>query len=1044
MRYSDRVSTPETTAAGDDTVVRPRRERQTETVLPSSGVLGRYLVIEELGKGGMGVVVRAYDPKLQREVALKMLRHDMMSEEARIRMIREARAMAKLNHPNVVAIYDVSLEDDAIALAMEYVRGKTLKQWLRGSGRSATEIVAAFVQAGRGLAAAHAEGLLHRDFKPANALVADAEDGRLRVKVTDFGIARTDALPDLPPIAEHDIDAFISRSDYTDTGALTEAGTVMGTPRYMAPEQHCGDPLGPATDQYAFCVALWEALVGEVPFPTDAMVAEKRRGPPPWPRAIAAPPGVAAAIRRGLAPAPADRWPDMAQLLDALGAHRRRGNSRSSIVAVAGVLALGVAGWSVLRDRGAERCTGAEAQLAEVWSVERRAEVETALLATNVTYAPALWERIGPRLDAYADVWIDMHTDACTATSVRGEQSAAVLDLRMGCLHAARRDLQAALTLLARPDAEVLSKAHVLVDELPELSRCADVDALQKDVPPPDPSEADAVAAIETTLAEARALSRAGKVKAAESALVDAEAELADVDYLPVAVGVTQERAVVANELGDYDAAEAGFHRAIELAGRAGAWAAMAEAAGGLATVIALAHARSNEALVYIEFGQVMAERSSDPQLVSGIHNARAVVLHTLGKYAESEAEFRRALQIRSDAFGPDHLSVATLRGNLAIVLHHLGRYAEAEAEQRAVMRIREVSLGPEHPDLASSHHNLAATLYAEAKPDEAIAHYREALRLWEQAFGPDFPDLTKSRSNLGNVLNGQGRYVEAEAILRDVLRSIETNYGADHPESAPTRTNLANALLGQSRWDDAEAEYRAVLQLHERLRGAGHPDVAHAHSNIGNLLSATNRPVEAEAEFRRAIGLYETSVGGDHDDALLGHAHLGAALSSQGRFAEAEVELRGALTGLEAKMGADHPNVAITRARLAVALEGLERFTEAEAEHRRALAILERGSADQPDLVDERLRFGAFLRARGELDEARAQLERAWVALAKSPRMVERGETAFELARVSWATGERSRARSLAVESERAYEAAGAPWRDRHDAVEAWLRAPQ
>jgi serine/threonine protein kinase/Tfp pilus assembly protein PilF len=1034
----------DSTAAHDTTAALPGVAGRDAPAPVNGSVLGRYLVIEELGKGGMGLVVRAYDPKLQREVALKMLRHEVMSEAARIRMIREARAMAKLNHPNVVAIYDVSLEDDAIALAMEFVRGATLREWLRDSKPRVDEIVEAFVQAGRGLAAAHAEGLLHRDFKPANVLVTTLEDGRLRVKVTDFGIARVDSLPDVPVVTDNDMSDLLLRSDDTGTGALTEAGTVMGTPRYMAPEQHCGDALGPALDQFAFCVALWEAIAGEAPYVGDAMIAKKRAGPPPWPRGVVAPAGVVTAIRRGLAPAPDDRWPDMTSLLRALTAHRKRGRSWFSMAALASAVGLTGAGWATLGDRDAQRCTGAESQLAEIWDASRRADVESALLSANAAYGPALWERIGPRLDAYTEAWVATHVDACMATSVRGEQSTAVLDLRMACLHRSKRDLQAALSLLDHADADVLRKAHVLVDELPDLSRCADIDALQADVPPPPPHEAEAVAHVETIVAEAKALLVAGKLDAADAAMQRAEAELQDISYAPVATAVLQVRGTIFSELGKYAESEVALRQTIASAGRAGQWSALAEAGGELASIIALEQARPAEALVYMEVAQIMADRSHDPSLVAALHNQRGTVLYSEGKYAEAETEMRTAIELLVRTHGPEDSTAPGIRNNLAIVLHHLGKYAEAEAEHYAVLNSREAELGPEHPELATTHHNLAATLNAEAKPDEAIAHYREALRIWEQALGKDHPQVFKSRNNLGNVLNGQGRFEEAEVILRDVVRAWSADLGADHPEVATSRTNHANALLGLSRFDEAEAEYRAVLRIHEAHRDATHPDVAHAHYNIANLCATTKRHAEAEAEYRTAVALWTELLGADHDDPLMARSLLAGELSAQGRHAEAQTELQAVLPGLEAKMGVDHPHVATTRRRLAMAWAGLDRLDDAEAELRRAVDILDRQHATHPDLADTRLAFGSFLRERGQLEPAGVQLEKAWSAVRDGTRAPVRGAAAFELARLSWTKGERSRARTLASEAERAYEAAGPPWENERATVRQWLRAPE
>jgi tetratricopeptide (TPR) repeat protein len=244
----------------------PGTASTTGTALELGSGLGRYLPIEELGRGGMGRVLRAYDPKLQREVALKVLHARAVDPLARARLVREARTMAKLGHPNVVAVYDVDDDPEhGVMLAMELVKGSTLRAWLRQQPRRWPEILAAFVEAGRGLAAAHGEGLLHRDFKPANVLIPhEGSGGRGSCKVTDFGLAKL----------EHDqgpstsgVRAPLPASSTDASGeVLTQAGTVIGTPRYMAPEQHFGEALTSAADQFSFCVSLWDALYGEPPF----------------------------------------------------------------------------------------------------------------------------------------------------------------------------------------------------------------------------------------------------------------------------------------------------------------------------------------------------------------------------------------------------------------------------------------------------------------------------------------------------------------------------------------------------------------------------------------------------------------------------------------------------------------------------------------------------------------------------------------------------------------------------------------------------------
>ncbi len=271
--------------------------------------VGRYELEDQLGAGGMGVVYAAFDPMLQRRVAIKLM-HPEVGENGPARMLREARALAQLQHPNVVAVHDVGEHEGDVFLATELVDGEPLDRWQRG--RAALEIVGAYAQAARGLAAAHAMGLVHRDVKPSNVLVA--RDGRVRVG--DFGLARRGAVA----------------GDRIAEGAvldpkLTREGDVVGTPAYMAPEQRAGLQVDGRADQFALCVALAEALTGKRP-PADSRPTLSARGTRK----------VATALARGLRIEPGARFPDMAALAAALEAPiaRRR---RTWPIAVAGVIA---------------------------------------------------------------------------------------------------------------------------------------------------------------------------------------------------------------------------------------------------------------------------------------------------------------------------------------------------------------------------------------------------------------------------------------------------------------------------------------------------------------------------------------------------------------------------------------------------------------------------------------------------------------------------------------------------------------------------------
>ena len=435
--------------------------------------LGRYVVLDLLGRGGIGVVLRAYDRQLDRAVALKVLRR-ALDDKHKQRLRWEAQAMAKLSHPNVVQVYEVGEVDGQTFVAMELVKGRTVRAWMnqkpRPDWRACVEL---FVQLGSGLAAAHERGLVHRDFKPGNAIV----DGKGRARVLDFGLARLGEDED-----DEDSSATIQKVR-SDTHAavpphnhLTETGVVLGTPAYMSMEQMSGQPADARSDQFSFCVTLYEALYGERPYAgdmiTELFVSMHGGEVRPVPRGSDVPLALRRVVLRGLAADPAKRWPSMEALLEALlrvVAPRRR---RGIVVAVGvGLLAAG-GGLVVMRALDwLDHCTGARKQLEGVWDDARRQEVKAALLGTGLLYVPDTWDRVEPQLDAYADAWATEHTDACEATHSRGEQSEEEMSLRMGCLHQRWQHLEATVDELGRADATVVARAVQAVMSLPGLSR---------------------------------------------------------------------------------------------------------------------------------------------------------------------------------------------------------------------------------------------------------------------------------------------------------------------------------------------------------------------------------------------------------------------------------------------------------------------------------------------------------------------------------------------------------------------------------------------
>jgi predicted Ser/Thr protein kinase len=373
----------------------------TDTV---GATLGRYRLERELGAGAMGVVHAAFDPDLERRIALKVLRSATAPREAKDRLMREARAMARLAHPNVVTVHEVGTAEGRDFVAMELIHGETLAEWLRSSQRPPAAIIDAFLAAGRGLAAAHAAGIVHRDFKPHNVL--RSRDGR--IVVTDFGLAR-DAAGELsaardatPPVGPGTADA----SPPISLAGLTITGTVLGTPAYMAPEQWGGGAVTPATDQFAYCVALWEALAGERPYrglSRDELQRQVACGPAAL-DASHIPRRLRSLLRRGLDPDPARRWPSMDALLVQLVRAQRGPRATLAVGALVGAAAAALVVARSAGDAPAPACEPPARDVNGVWSPAIAVEVRAKTSDAHATVLAA----------AYQD-WQAARARACSA-----------------------------------------------------------------------------------------------------------------------------------------------------------------------------------------------------------------------------------------------------------------------------------------------------------------------------------------------------------------------------------------------------------------------------------------------------------------------------------------------------------------------------------------------------------------------------------------------------------------------------------------------------
>ncbi|HSK04117.1 MAG TPA: serine/threonine-protein kinase, partial [Kofleriaceae bacterium] len=401
--------------------------------------LGRYHLLEMIGAGGMGVVWGAFDPELDRRVAIKLVKTELSA--ARERILAEGKALAKLSHPNVVSVYDVGVVDDQIYIVMEWVRGRNLRAYCR-EPRTVRELVAIYRAAGEGLSAAHRAGLIHRDFKPDNAMIGD--DGRVRV--LDFGLARGE-------VRRGGGSSSGGGEGGGEGGAGAEGSDLTrgaGTPRYMPPEQAQGAELTPAADQYAFCVSLREALAGRDGTERTERT-ERTADVPRWLDEI---------LARGTAREAAHRFPSMDALLHAL-ARDPATVWRRRLVAVGAVAAAGAAfAVGTLRAGGdpppeLERCGGGAGEIARTWNDGVRARL-TAHLRGLGPYGAQEAVRLADELTGHGARWAAAHRDACLAKA-RGELTPQLYERSAGCLARARVALETVVEVLAAVPAERLA-----------------------------------------------------------------------------------------------------------------------------------------------------------------------------------------------------------------------------------------------------------------------------------------------------------------------------------------------------------------------------------------------------------------------------------------------------------------------------------------------------------------------------------------------------------------------------------------------------------
>ncbi len=822
--------------------------------------LGRHALLEVLGEGGMGVVYLAYDADLDRRVALKLLREVDGRDRGRERLLREARALASLAHPNVVPVFDVGEARGHAFVTMEYVEGATLTEWLRQRRRSLAEILATFAEAGRGLMAAHAIGIVHRDFKPDNVLIGKADDdsaGTGRVRVGDFGLARPAELLTPTSLELRDSGAIDAPSEDV---RLTRAGVVLGTPAYMAPEQHRGQPITAASDQYAFCVALFEAVYGARPFVADTarrLLELKLAGRIPSPPEVPVPQWLRHALVRGLDPAPERRWPSMAALVELLEDRRRRTRRIAKWIAAGTLAAVGLA---LVWPRAAEPCNAAT-RVGQMWNDARRAAIGERFEQTGLAYAKDTWSRTATLLDAYTERWIAARDETCLAAQAPAA-GGVDLDARMDCLDGRLHELEELLGVFDEPDADTVARAVTASTALSPLHPCL-VDDPGDDLPS-DPALRARVAQVERMIGRARVLENTGRFDALRLQAERVQEEAATIEHPPLSAEALQLLGSARERIGDYDSARELLGEAMFSAQALGLDALAAEAAidlvwlegvdaaddaaarqwerhataaitrlGGstderarLANALGAMHAaagrsaaaREQFAIALAGFEATDRELagyegigSAMPDVATALQNI-GIALSGEGRHAEARAPLERALAIHERLEGADHPDVASTRDALGGVLLRIGELAPARAALEHALRARRGALPADHPDIARSHNNLGSLFEATGELELAEQHYREAVAIFERALGPDHAIVGATLVNLGAVLERRGRTQEAREILVRAMALLEASLPPEHPYVA-----WAVIALGKTELERGEpALARALLERGE------------------------------------------------------------------------------------------------------------------------------------------------------------------------------------------------------------------------------------
>ena len=716
----------------------------------------------------MGEVYAAYHPDLDRRIALKVVNEAGADEsERRARLLREARAIARLSHPNVVAVHDTGTLGDRVFIAMEFVDGQTVDEWLRAAPRSWQQVLDVFVAAGRGLAAAHAADIIHRDFKPQNVMID--KDGSVRVM--DFGLAR---------LVNEDagVARDVAQEDRPEpTGSVTKTGALLGTPAYMSPEQFRGGAIDARSDQFSFCVAVREALVE----------------PPAWLRAV---------VMRGAAADRDERYRSLDQLLEALARGRNRLRRRASaFVAALAVAVVAAGGWRLARGEKFA-CAVPKDRIAAAWPVDdaghpRRKAIHAAFLASGRPGADTSWHRLAATLDEYARAWNAMYMQTCEATHVRGEQSGEVLDLRMSCLNDNLDQIRALTDTLMSADAAVVSRAASAAAGLTPVARCADVALLKSAVPlPRDERKLREVQRLRQSLADVQALWEVGNERASLAKAIALRPEVEATGYKPLLAQLLVRTGIAQIDLAGEEAEET-LEGAFFIAAATHDDGTAANAAAQLIGAVGLEPARSRDAERWARLANALLDRpgNDDARVRAWVRQNHGIALATAGELERAAALFEQAASLKERSVGKEHPDVAISLDGLAWALISLDRPAEALSAANRAVAIHAAHTSQDGLMLANALSNQGRVLLALGRKSEARAAFETALRTVDGPYRGADRALAETVAGLGELELAEEQPKTAIPLLEKALVMYERYHWGTTPLASASRFALARAL---------------------------------------------------------------------------------------------------------------------------------------------------------------------------------------------------------------------------------------------------------